>query len=199
MKPASGVVWHASEEGKIDPYAISRVAWRRHRRHIGFVDQDPRESLNDRRTVAEIVADPLHIHALLPRRERREKAIATLQMVGITPEQAERQPDTLSGGQRQRVALARAIVTQPSLIFLDEPTSALDPSVQAAFVELLRQFRTRDQTAAYILVTHDLALARQLADRIFVLDRGRVVDSGPINVVFSSPTSSVTKVLLDSL
>jgi peptide/nickel transport system ATP-binding protein len=196
LRPGAGAAWHLSGEGRVNPYAGSARQWRQQRRHIGFVHQDPRESLNDRRIVADIVADPLNIHGLLGPRERRERAITALQEVGITRIQAERTPNALSGGQRQRVAIARAMVTRPRLIFLDEPTSALDVSVQAAIVELLRRFRERDRLAVYVLVTHDLALARQLADRILVLDRGRVVDSGTVAQVFEHPTSPITQALL---
>lgn len=196
LRPGLGAVWHLTGEGRVDPCTSSARQWRQHRRHVGFVHQDPRESLNDRRIVVDIVADPLNIHGVLGPRERREHAVAVLQEVGITRAQTERTPDALSGGQRQRVAIARAMVTRPRLIFLDEPTSALDVSVQAAIVELLQRFRERDRLAVYVLVTHDLALARQLADRVVVLDRGRVVDSGAVAQVFEHPASPVTRALL---
>lgn len=175
LRPAAGEVRLATEDGWANLHAGSGRAWRRLRRHLGFVHQDPREYLNDRRTVVEIVADPLAIHGGCGRRERRQRAIAALRDVGIAEEQSERTPAALSGGQRQRVAIARAFVARPRLIFLDEPTSALDVSVQAAIVELLRRLRREDARTAYVLVTHDLALARQLADRVVVLDRGRAI------------------------
>jgi ABC-type glutathione transport system ATPase component len=196
LRPASGAVRHATPAGRIDPYGGSVRDWRRHRRHVGFVYQDPREYLNDRRTVVDIVADPLHVHGLFDRGERRERATEALRDVGLTRVQAERSPGALSGGQRQRVAVARAMITRPRLIFLDEPTSALDVSVQAAVVELLRRFHAGDRRAGFVLVTHELALARQLADRIIVLDGGRVVDSGPVEDVFGRPSSAVTRALL---
>ncbi len=196
LRPNTGEVQYVTTEGPLAPYTLSAADWRRQRRHIGYVHQDPRESLNDRRIVADIVADPLNIHGLLERRARRERAITTLQEVGITRLQAERTPGTLSGGQRQRVAIARAMVTHPRLVFLDEPTSALDVSVQAAIVELLRWYRERDSLIVYVLVTHDLALARQLADQIVVLDRGRVIDWGSVERVFENPVSPMTRALL---
>lgn len=196
LRPDAGEVRYWTGEGRIDPYAVSVWEWRRQRRYIGFVHQDPREYLNDRRIVADIVADPLNIHGLLDRRERRERALEALQEVGITRPQAERSPASLSGGQRQRVAIARAMVARPRLIFLDEPTSALDVSVQAAIVELLRRFRDDDRLAAYVVVTHDLALARQLADRVVVLDRGRVAEWGAVEQVFANPVSPITRALL---
>ncbi|HEX4610687.1 MAG TPA: ATP-binding cassette domain-containing protein, partial [Urbifossiella sp.] len=141
LRPVGGDVRLATDEGWVDLHTSNGREWRRHRRHLGFVHQDPRESLNDRRAVADIVADPLAVHGLARRTGRRSRAVAALQAVGITRTQAERTPDALSGGQRQRVAIARAIVARPRLVFLDEPTSALDVSAQAAIVDLLRRLR----------------------------------------------------------
>jgi ABC-type glutathione transport system ATPase component len=212
LRPHSGGVWLGSPEGAIELYTCSPAEWRGQRRYFGFVHQDPREYLNDRRTVADIVADPLNIHALpglnagpspwyaltarRRRRERRARALLSLQKVGITREQAERKPANLSGGQRQRVAIARALVAQPRLVFLDEPTSALDVSVQASIVQLLQQLRHEHDQMAYLLVTHDLPLARQLADRVAILDRGYIVESGDLDQVFRQPSSSITIELL---
>jgi peptide/nickel transport system ATP-binding protein len=196
LRPGAGSVRYMTEDGLVDPYAGTARDWRRQRRYVGYVHQDPREYLNDRRIVVDIVADPLNIHSIAERRTRRERAMAALQEVGITRAQAERTPAALSGGQRQRVAIARAMVTRPRLIFLDEPTSALDVSVQAAIVDLLRRFRTGDRLATYVLVTHDLALARQLADRVLILDHGHVVDGGIVDQVFGHPTAPMTRALL---
>jgi peptide/nickel transport system ATP-binding protein len=196
LRPAAGEVALSTDAGWVSLHTGTGREWRRHRRHLGFVHQDPREYLNDRRVVADLVADPLAIHGLFGRRERRERAAAMLREVGITRAQAGRTPSALSGGQRQRVAIARALVARPRLVFLDEPTSALDVSVQAAIVDLLRQLRTEGARTAYVLVTHDLALARQLADRVVVLDRGRVVESGEAGRVLDTPASPVTRTLL---
>jgi peptide/nickel transport system ATP-binding protein len=191
LRPAAGEVLLSADAGWVNLHTGTGREWRRHRRHLGFVHQDPREYLNDRRVVADIVADPLAIHGLFGRKERRERAFAALKEVGITPAQAERTPGALSGGQRQRVAIARALVARPRLVFLDEPTSALDVSVQAAIVELLRRLRSEDARTAYVLVTHDLALARHLADRVVVLDRGRVVEFGEVDRVLDARVSRV--------
>ncbi len=219
QRPRSGYVRFSAGGEMVDLHGCSRAEWRRLRRHFGFVSQDPREQLNDRRTVVDIVADPLTIHGLpgdpappttwaqrladlmgphaRHGRERRAKALALLQRVGISADQAKRSPEHLSGGQRQRVALARALIARPRVVFLDEPTSALDVSVQAGIVRLLRELRDQDRQVAYVLVTHDLPLARQLADRVVVLDRGRVVEMGPIGEVFADPESAVTRQLLE--
>lgn len=215
LRPASGGVRLSTEQGVVELYGCRDAEWRAYRRHFGYVHQDPRESLNDRRRVAAIVADPLHIHRLpgtspeqgigarianrfrTPvKRSRHDLALGWLQRVGITPIQAERSPELLSGGQRQRVAIARALVTNPRLVFLDEPTSALDLSVQAAIVELLRQLRDDDPRISYVLVTHDLPLARQLADRVAILDDGRIVELGDVEQVLQRPASPITQALL---
>ncbi len=217
LKPDQGQVTLATPDGRADLYGRTKSHWRRERRHFGFVHQDPRESLNDRRKVVDLVADPLNIHGLagVPleparkssnawpsrflsriRQERRERAVTTLQRVGISREQAERSPAALSGGQRQRVSLARAIVGQPRLVFLDEPTSALDVSVQASIVDLLQTLRRDDAKTAYVLVTHDLPLARQLADRIAILDQGQIVEIGDVDQVLFRPSAATTRELL---
>ena len=197
LRPRSGQVRLSTADGSVDLYRCSARDWRRHRRHFGFVHQDPREFLNDRRVVADIVVDPLQIHGLLgSRRERRDRAISSLQAVGLTREQAGRKPGALSGGQRQRVAIARALVARPRLVFLDEPTSALDVSVQAAIIALLQSLRREVGQTAFVLVTHDLPLARQLADRVAVLDRGRIVELGEIDQVLDAPASAVAQALL---
>lgn len=202
LPPQFGEVVFATAGEPVSLYGCPRRDWRRLRRDFGFVHQDPREYLNERRTVVDIVVDPLFIHGLpngaaTPNATPRAHAIATLQEVGITDEQSRRTPRTLSGGQRQRVAIARALVTRPRLLFLDEPTSALDLSVQASLIELLRALRRKDTGAAHVLVTHDLALARQLADRIAILDRGEIVALGEVDHVFHTASLPVTRVLTE--
>ena len=194
LRPRSGQVLFSEVKRTTDLFGGSRGDWRRLRRHFGFVHQDPREYLNDRRTIADIVADPLSIHHWPG--DRLARARMMLERVGIGPAQAKRRPDALSGGQRQRVAIARALVARPSLVFLDEPTSALDVSVQASILELLQGLRKEDERTAYVLVTHDLRLARQLADRIAILDRGQIVELGQIDRVLDHPDSAIARKLL---
>ncbi len=216
LRPRSGGVWLTFQGESIELYSCQADQWRRLRRHFGFVHQDPREYLNDRRKVVDIVADPLHIHqlpgspidsstravrfpflaGLRSRRERETRALEALRKVGITRVQAGRSPSTLSGGQRQRVAIARALVARPRVIVLDEPTSALDVSVQASIVDLLWNLRQDDLQTAYVLVTHDLPLARQLGDRVAVLDHGQIVELGDVDQVFQHAASPITRDLI---
>ncbi|PNY37949.1 ABC transporter ATP-binding protein [Rhodopirellula baltica] len=215
QRPDSGRVDLLTDGVTRDLYGCGRQQWKASRHDFGLVYQDVRESLNDRRRVIDSVLDPLLVHDLpksnigacvnvwqriveLVRwggeseRQKKQRAIAldVLRRVGLQAEQADRFPKNLSGGQRQRAAIARALVTQPRLVFLDEPTSALDVSVQASVVSLLRELHQENPVRGYVFVTHDLALARQLADRIAVLDRGRLAEIGPADEVLRSPTSN---------
>lgn len=173
---------------------VGRAAWRRTRRWIGRVYQDPSASLHARRRVIDQVADPLRVHGLAPRRDARILAGRQLASVGLDAELVGRRPDQLSGGQRQRVAIARAHVHDPAIVFLDEPTSALDPTVQAGIIELLRDRRRAGVTS--LLVTHDLPLVARLADRVAVLDNGRLVELGAVGRVLESPSSPALQGLL---
>ncbi|MCA8993228.1 MAG: ABC transporter ATP-binding protein [Planctomycetaceae bacterium] len=218
-RPNSGEVHIVTRSGQFDVYKCGASKWRELRQEFGIVYQDPRESLNDRRTVLDIVTDPLRIHCLPDKlsptqgildgiahwlqqtgptrsQARREIVLDTLKRVGITTEQAFRTPQRLSGGQRQRVALARALVARPRMLFLDEPTSALDVSVQASITSLLKSVHDDEQQLAYVLVTHDLALARQLADRIAILDRGCIVELDTSDRILESPSSMTAQQIL---
>jgi ABC-type dipeptide/oligopeptide/nickel transport system ATPase subunit len=130
-------------------------------------------------------------------RRQRTAAQALLLRVGITPQQAVRTPAKLSGGQRQRVAIARALVSRPTVLFLDEPTSALDVSVQASLMKLLRDLQV-EQHLTILMVTHDLGLARQFADRIALLDRGRVVEEGAAENLLTAPATMLARNLIDA-
>jgi peptide/nickel transport system ATP-binding protein len=213
-KPDSGEVVFRQGETDFDFYRLPSKTWRQLRQDIGVVNQDPRESLNDRRGTVDLVADPLHVHglaggegdcgwlarlvpALRVSCQRRNEALDLLQRVGITRGQALRPPTRLSGGQRQRVAIARALISRPTLLFLDEPTSALDVSVQAGVMNLLARLRA-ERGLTLVLVTHALGLARQFAERVIVMDGGRVVEDGPTEAVLSSPQSNIARRLLEA-
>jgi peptide/nickel transport system ATP-binding protein len=138
-------------------------------RQVGFVYQAPRASLNHRRRVVDVVAEPLHVHGIGPRAGRRGVALEILEKVGIEGEKALQTPAELSGGQCQRVAIARAVVHRPRLLFLDEPTSALDVSVQASVLKLLLELRDEFGLTC-VIITHDLALVDNVADSVTALE-----------------------------
>ncbi|OQO93724.1 peptide ABC transporter ATP-binding protein [Saccharomonospora piscinae] len=164
-------------------------------RAVQYVFQSPFASLNPRRTVAQSVAVPLETLTDLDRAARRERVAETLERVRLAPGLADRLPDQLSGGERQRAAIARALVTTPRVLLCDEVTSALDVSVQATIIDLLCALREELGTAM-LFVTHNIALARHVADRVAVLREGRIVETGTVDAVLGDPQHPYTRDLL---
>ncbi len=163
------------------------------RSRVGIVFQDPASSLNPRQTIGWSIAEPLLVHE--PAVDRRARVADLLRAVQLDPSWAERFPHQLSGGQRQRVAVARALALRPALVIADEPTSALDVTVQAAVLELLA--RLQDEFGfGMLLVSHDLAVVRQLADEVVVLHDGRIVERGTTEAVLDEPQQDYTRMLL---
>ncbi len=167
-------------------------------RRVQYVFQNPYTSLNPRKTVGQIVAQPLEEFLSLPFRERAERVAQVLQDVSLGPGFLSRYPDQLSGGERQRVAIARALVVGPELLVCDEVTSALDVSVQAVIVELLRRLQ-REHHLAMIFITHNLALVRSIAQSVVVLRDGAMVESGLVEQVLEHPRDPYTIQLLQDV
>jgi peptide/nickel transport system ATP-binding protein len=188
---ASGQAWLAG----MDLAHASRRALRQARRELGIVFQDPASSLNPRQPVGASIAEPLVLHGVSDVGERRRRVAELLERVRLGADLASRLPHELSGGQRQRVALARALVDRPALLIADEPTSALDVSVQATVLELLTELQ-QDLGFGCLFISHDLAVIAAIADRVAVLYRGRVVESGPTHTVLSTPHDDYTRRLL---
>ena len=172
-----------------------RRARRAVRARIGYVFQDPASSLNPRTTVGWSIAEPLQLHTKRTPGERRARVEELLEAVRLPAAFADRYPHELSGGQRQRVAIARALALDPELLIADEPTSALDVSVQAAVLDLLADLQRR-RGFACLLISHDLAVVRRLADTVVVLRDGRVVEQGPTGRVLGEPADPYTRRLL---
>ncbi|MGO3327233.1 dipeptide ABC transporter ATP-binding protein [Gordonia sp. (in: high G+C Gram-positive bacteria)] len=168
------------------------------RRRIAFVPQDPSASLNPRFTVAESIREPLEIQGLGNRRWRARRVVQLLSEVQLPTSFASRLPHELSGGQRQRVALARALSANPELLIADEPTSALDVSVQARVLELFAELQNELGFAA-MFISHDLAVVRQVSDRVAVLRSGRLVETGVADALFASPSTDYTRALVDAV
>jgi peptide/nickel transport system ATP-binding protein len=167
------------------------------RRRIQYVFQSPFSSLNPRKTVAQSIEVPLRRLTSLSREQRRERVAEMLDRVRLGRELANRLPEQLSGGERQRAAIARALVTTPDVLVCDEVTSALDVSVQATIIELLGELR-RELGMAMLFVTHNIALAREVADRIAVLCDGEIVECGPVDTVLTAPEHEYTRELLEA-
>ncbi|MGC4746710.1 dipeptide ABC transporter ATP-binding protein [Micromonospora sp. DT201] len=173
----------------------SRRELRTFRSQLGIVFQDPASSLNPRRTVGASIAEPLSLHTDLRADGQRRRVDELLEAVELPSHLRDRHPYEMSGGQRQRVAIARAIALNPALLIADEPTSALDVSVQARILELLRSLQSQFGFSC-LFISHDLAVVEQLADRVAVLHRGRIVEEGSAETVLRSPQHPYTSRLL---
>ena len=179
---------------------LSERELRKVRRRLHLVFQDPYDSLHPGMRVREIVEEAMKIHGIGERAHRRAAVSNALEDVGLTPSSrfTERYPHQLSGGQRQRVAIARAMVLDPALVLADEPTSMLDLSLRSEILEILKRHRDTRGTG-YLFITHDLALAGYLCDRIAVMFRGKLVELGPTETVITNPLHPYTKMLLQAV
>ena len=168
-------------------------------RGLQMVFQDPYESLNPRRKVGEIVAEPLNIWSIGTVEERKAKVREVLEAVGLDPDTAvDKRPHEFSGGQRQRIAIARTLATQPSCLIADEPISALDASAQAQIANLLGEL-VKDADLGLVLVSHDLSVVRQVADRVAVMYLGKLCEVGSPDTLYAEPAHPYTNALLASI
>lgn len=166
------------------------------RRKIQMIFQDSMASLNARWRIEDIIAEPIRVFGLATgRAATRARVMELLEMVGLPEAVARRYPRELSGGQRQRVCIARALSSHPELLICDEPTSALDVSVQAQIVNLLMRLQ-REHGLTYVFISHNLAVVRQVSDRVGVMYLGRIVEEGPSEAVFDTPRHPYTQALL---
>jgi ABC-type oligopeptide transport system ATPase subunit len=171
---------------------------RKMRREMQIVFQDPYSSLNPRMTVGDIVSEPLDVHGIGSRKNRRESVRRLLDVVGFDPTFTNRYPHEFSGGQRQRIGIARALALNPKLIVCDEPVSALDVSIQAQILNLLRDLQ-RDFGLTYLFIAHDLAVVRAMSDTIAVMNQGVIVEAGPAEQIYTAPKEEYTKALLTAV
>jgi microcin C transport system ATP-binding protein len=191
LLPADGRIQFAEQEMS----GLSAQEMRQLRRRIQVVFQDPFASLSPRLTVGRIVEEGLQLHGVGSAAERAQRVAMALAEVDLEADIVNRYPHEFSGGQRQRIAIARALVMEPELIVLDEPTSSLDRSVQAQVIELLRTLQARHQLS-YLFISHDLKVVRALCHRVMVMHHGRIVESGPTETIFTSPSRPYTRQLL---
>jgi ABC-type oligopeptide transport system ATPase subunit len=182
----------------LDVRALSARDLRRARRQLQIVFQDPYSALNPRMRVGDIVEEPLIIHRMGSRDERRARVAELFTLVGLDPADARKLPREFSGGQRQRIGLARAIALNPSFVVCDEPVSALDVSVQAQVVNLLLDLQQR-LGLTYLFIAHDLRLVRQVCTRVAVMYRGRLVEIATAERLFAGPAHPYTKALLSAM
>ncbi|ESX95192.1 ABC transporter ATP-binding protein [Mesorhizobium sp. LNJC403B00] len=168
------------------------------RRDVQMIFQDPFASLDPRMRVGELVAEPLVIHGIASKDERRERVGALFERVGLSADQMELYPHEFSGGQRQRVCIARALALRPKLIIADESVSALDVSVQARVLDLLKELQ-REFGVAYLFISHDMAVVENISDRVAVMYLGQIVEMGTRDQVFSNPRHPYTRRLIDAV
>jgi len=192
--PTSGRALFAGE----DIFELEGKALNSFRRRVQMVFQDPFGSMNPRMNVRQIISEPWAIHKdILPRARWSERVVELLELVGLKAEHVDRYPHQFSGGQRQRIAIARALASEPELIVCDEAVSALDVSIQMQVIELLADLQ-RTLGLSYIFITHDLPIVRAIADRILVMQRGKVVEENDAVSLFSSPKHDYTRLLLNA-
>jgi len=189
--PTSGTVRYRGR----DLGSMSRTELLEFRRRVQLVFQDPFGSLNPRMTVGGMLGEVLSVHALAAGEERGRRITELLGLVGLGPEAAERYPHEFSGGQRQRIGIARALAVEPDVIVADEPVSALDVSIQAQVLNLLADLQER-LGLSYLFIAHDLAVVRQVADRVAVMYAGRIVEASDADTLYHQPLHPYTRSLL---
>ncbi|MBT9385311.1 ATP-binding cassette domain-containing protein [Pseudooceanicola sp. CBS1P-1] len=191
---------HAASSGtiRLDGTALPDTRGPEHRRRIQLVQQNPLSALNPRRRIGASLRLPLDVYDIGPKAGRAARVGELLQEVGLPADFAHRKPSALSGGQRQRVAIARALACGSEIVVLDEPTSALDVLVQARVLTLLDRLR-RDRGLTFVFITHDLSVVRNIADRVAIFEKGRLVETGPTEQVFTAPASDYTRRLIGAV
>jgi oligopeptide/dipeptide ABC transporter ATP-binding protein len=193
-QPTSGRILF---EGR-DISSLSSSEMKRLRRRVQIIFQDPYSSLNPRRTVYSTLAEPLIIHGIGSRSERRARVLALAEEVGLRPEHLDRYPHEFSGGQRQRIGIARALALNPSLIIADEPVSALDVSIRSQVINLLEDLQER-HGLTYLFISHDLSVVEHISDRVAVMYLGKIVELGNRYQIFAEPLHPYTEALLSAV
>jgi peptide/nickel transport system ATP-binding protein len=199
LSPTAGEIRLRVGEGTpLDVATLSKRQVRPLRRQMQMIFQDPFSSLNPRRTLLDIVAEPLVANGVGTRRERVERVAELLRLVGLRPEYMRRYPHAFSGGQRQRVGIARALALSPSLVVADEPVSALDVSVQAQILNLMLDLQAQ-LGLTYLFVAHDLSVVKHVSDRVAVMYVGRIVELAGTEALFTAPRHPYTEALLSAV
>jgi len=191
---AAGTVSFAGQ----DVLSLAGKSLRDLRRRIQIIFQDPVGSLNPRMTVGDIVGEPLKVHRIVPRRQRRQRVGQLLERVGLSAAYIRRYPHEFSGGQRQRIGIARALASEPDFIICDEPVSALDVSIQAQILNLLSDLQD-ELGLSYLFIAHNLAVVEHFADEVAVMYLGRIVEQAPRDQLYAQPTHPYTESLLSAV
>jgi oligopeptide/dipeptide ABC transporter ATP-binding protein len=177
---------------------LSYEKMRKLRRKMQMVFQDPYASLNPKKKIKQILTEPLRVHGLFTQKERVEKVVEILEIVGLSSYHLDRYPHEFSGGQRQRIGIAKAVILNPELIVTDEPVSALDVSVQSQVINLLLKLQ-KDFGLTYIFISHDLSVVRHITDRVAVMYLGKIVELAETEELFTNPRHPYTKALISAI
>ncbi|MCM3161701.1 dipeptide ABC transporter ATP-binding protein [Metabacillus litoralis] len=177
---------------------LSKTELRKTRRDIQMVFQDPYASLNPRHSIEKILEEPLIVHGIGSKEERKKRVQEMLEIVGLSSYHARRYPHQFSGGQRQRIGIAKALMTKPKLIIADEPVSALDVSIQAQVLNLMKDIQNEFQLT-YIFIAHDLGVVRHISDRVGVMYLGRLIELSDSEELYTNPMHPYTQALLSAV
>ncbi|MYF30819.1 MAG: ABC transporter ATP-binding protein [Gammaproteobacteria bacterium] len=198
IDPDRGTVRFKSSQGWVELQDMTAKELIPLRREMQMIFQDPFASLNPRMTVRQIIEEPLIIHRVGDAAERFEAVRDMLAHVQLEEDSLTRYPHAFSGGQRQRIGIARALILRPNLVVCDESVSALDVSVQAQIINLLEDLQ-KELGLTYLFVAHDLSVVQHICDRVLVMHRGRVVESGSVGDIFDNPRENYTRLLLSAV
>jgi len=192
-EPTEGRIFFEGE----DITRLSSKRLRQLRRQMQIIFQDPYSSLNPRKTVGSIIANPLIIHNIGNKKEQEDRVLDLMEVVGLRPEHVNRYPHEFSGGQRQRIGIARALALNPKLIIADEPVSALDVSIQAQVLNLLEELQSEFHLT-YLFIAHDLSVVKYISDRVVVMYLGRIVELARSEKIYWNPKHPYTQALLSA-
>ncbi|ENH96873.1 oligopeptide/dipeptide ABC transporter ATPase [Gracilibacillus halophilus YIM-C55.5] len=192
------VVYVTNDEKAVDYLNLGKADYKKYRKDIQMIFQDPYSSLNPRMTVFDIISEPLVTNYDVKKKEVEEHVADIAERVGLNPHLLKRYPHAFSGGQRQRIAIARALITQPRVIVCDEAVSALDVSIQAQIINLLDDLQT-EMGITYIFISHDLSVVQTISDRVAVMHLGRIVELASVDSFFENPKHPYSEALLSSV